>query len=123
MPHVVSKTNRLRAVFAVGAIDRDWLNPGNRFGHALDRIELLVNLQNQRDLALSLYPLGRPFSRQALGRSGFKLNDRAQLGWRNSTVIEADVSLLIGRTHWWPEYYGRPEIAELIAPYVYFMEP
>ena len=112
--------HRIRVVLAAAAIEHDWLNPGDRFGCALNRAECLLNLRNECDLALALYPLRRPFSSRALARTGFTSKDQRQLGERLVQVSEVDVTPLIGKAHGWPSYCRQPSIANVIAPYVFF---
>ena len=112
--------NRIRVVFGAAAIDHDWLNPDERYGCALNRAECLLNLRNDRDFALALYPFRHPFSARSLARAGFTKRDRRHLGEHVCQVSELDVTPLIGHHHSWPQYLCRPEIAAAIAPYVYF---
>lgn len=112
--------HRIRVVLAAAAIEHDWLNPGDRFGCALNRAECLLNLRNECDLALSIYPLRRPFSSRALARTGFTPKDQRQLGERLVQVSEVDVTPLIGKAHGWPSYCRQQSIANVIAPYVFF---
>jgi hypothetical protein len=111
---------RIRVVLAAAAIEHDWLNPGDRFGCALGRAECLLNLRNECDLALALFPLRRPFSSRSLARAGFTSKDQRRLGERLVQVSELDVTPLIGRGHGWPCYCRQPGIAQAITPYVYF---
>lgn len=112
--------HRIRVVLAAAAIEHDWLNPGDRYGCALNRAECLLNLRNERDLALALYPLRRPFSSSALARKGFTSKDQRKLGEHLVQVSELDVTPIIGKAHGWPNYCSQPSIAGCIAPYVYF---
>ncbi len=112
--------NRIRVVLAAAAIDHDWLNPGERYGCALQRAECLLSLRNGCDLALSLYPLRRPFSSRALARSGFTRKDQRRLGEHVCQVSELDVNPLLHKHHSWPYYIRCSEIAAAISPYVYF---
>ncbi len=114
--------NRIRAVLAAAAIEHDWLNPGDRYGCALNRAECLLNLRNERDFALAFFPLRRPFSSRALARAGFTRDDQRRLGAHVCQVSELDVSQLIGPGHGWPNYVGRPEIAAAVSPFVFFSE-
>jgi hypothetical protein len=113
---------RLRAVLVAAAIDHHWLNPGERYGCALNSVECLLNLQNRKDVAMNAYPLRAPFSRRALGRTDFTPKDRAQIGWQGAKLATLDTTSLIGPGHMWPNYYQHPEIAWAMAPYVYFWE-
>ena len=112
--------HRIRVVLAAAAIEHDWLNPDERYGCALHRAECLLNLRNECDYALALYPLRRPFSSRALARSGFTSKDQRRLGQRLVQVSELDVSEIIGKGHSWPCYCRQPGIATAVSPYVYF---
>jgi hypothetical protein len=112
----------IRAVFAAAAMDHHWLVPGQRYGQALFRAESVLNLRNQADFALRLYPFRRPFSNQALGRVGLSSKDRRLLGPYQFRMTELDVTALLGDAHFWPTYYSRPEIARAIVPWVYFTD-
>ena len=112
--------HRIRVVLAAAAIEHDWLNPGDRYGCALHRAECLLNLRNECDYALALYPLRRPFSSRALARTGFTSKDQRRLGERLTQVSELDVSEVIGKGHSWPNYCRQPGIAAAASPYVYF---
>ena len=112
--------NRIRVVFAAAAIDHDWLNTDERYGCALNRAECLLNLRNDRDLALALYPFRHPFSARSLARAGFTRRDQRHLGEHVCQVSEHNVTPLIGHHHTWPRYLCQPEIAAAIAPYIYF---
>ncbi len=112
--------HRIRVILAAAAIEHDWLNPGERYGCALNRAEGLLNLRNECDFALALYPLRRPFSGRALARSGFTSKDQRKLGDKVLQVSELDVTPIIGKGHSWPSYCRQPGIAAAVSPYVYF---
>ncbi len=113
---------RVRTIFAAAAIDHDWLNPGERFGRALCSTECLLNMHNDCDPALNIYPLRCLFTSRALGDRGFSWRDRrAQQGWTHK-VRDFDVSPMVGRTHLWPYYFNRRDLAWSIRPYVYFTD-
>ena len=112
--------HRIRVVLAAAAIEHDWLNPGDRYGCALSRAECLLNLRNECDFALALYPLRKPFSSRALARTGFTSKDQRKLGDRLTQVSELDVAPVIGKGHSWPSYCRQPGIATAVSPYVYF---
>ncbi|MBI1312286.1 hypothetical protein GC176_13435 [bacterium] len=114
--------HRVRAVFAGAAIDHDWLNPGQRYDRALCAAECVLNLKSRSDWALAIYPLRRPFSRLALGQTGFTSRDLRQLGSRAGQVADFDVSEQLGVNHIWPCFYERPEIAAALVPWIYFTE-
>lgn len=111
---------RYRAVLAAAALDHNWLNPGERYGCALNLLECLLNLKNRHDLALAFYPLNRPFAHRALARSGFTRRDAARIGWNMAKITEVDVTPLLGPRHLWPYYYADPAIDSLIRSYMQF---
>lgn len=113
-------THRYRIVLAAAALDHHWLNPGQRYDRALNPVEALLHVRNQKDAALGLYPLHRPFARRALARSGFTKHDLEHLGWNAAKIRECDVSHLVKRRHLWPYYYTQPGIIASMAPYIYF---
>ncbi len=112
--------HRIRVIMAAAAIEHDWLNPGDRYGCALNRAECLLNLRNECDMALALYPLRRPFSGRALARSGFTAKDQSKLGDHVLQVSELDVTSIIGRGHGWPSYCRQPGISAAVSPYIFF---
>lgn len=114
--------HRLRAVLAAAAVDRDWLNPGELYERAILRAESILNLQNRHDAALSLYPLSRLGGTRALGRVGLSDKDRQRLGPWCVKLHEVDVTAWVGRRHLWSTYMQYPEIAGLMAPYVFFRD-
>jgi hypothetical protein len=114
--------HRIRAVLAAGAFDHDWLNPGERYEHAIQRPELILNLQNRRDLALGFYPLHRPLTAPAGGRTGFSEADRQQIGAISQKLVDIDITRFIGPGHIWPHYYAQPQLARAIAPHVFFLD-
>jgi len=124
--HGVCKGNRsggkrpLRVVFAAAAINHDWLNPKNRYGRALTQVDSLLNIINRRDLALAAYPLATIDYRRSIAKTGLTRSDRKQLGCSACKVHELVASSVIGFRHTWPNYYGRPELAKIISPYVFF---
>ncbi|MDA1017599.1 MAG: alpha/beta hydrolase [Planctomycetota bacterium] len=111
---------RFRAILAAAAVDHHWLNPGERYDRALCVTECLVNLRNSLDLPLMLYPLRKPFGREALARRGFTRGDAARLGASLQKVHEFDVTRQVRTGHMWPHYYRRAEIAWLLIPYIHF---
>ncbi|MDA1213273.1 MAG: alpha/beta hydrolase [Planctomycetota bacterium] len=113
-------SRRFHLIFAAGAIDHHWLNPGQRYDRALCRTDCIVNLINHRDIALAFYPLRAPFARQAVAISGFTRRDVASMGYPASQINEIDVTRLVGSHHMWPHYYRYPQIASELIPYVYF---
>lgn len=119
-PYSTGPQRRMRVVLAAGAMDHHWLNPGQRYECALNRIECLLNLQNRHDLALAAYPLSRPLARRAVARSGFTSRDAELLGWNAAKLRDCDVTDLVGPKHYWPYYYRQPGIVSAMIPYIYF---
>ena len=113
---------RYRAVFAAAAIDRDWLNPQSRYGRALWVTEWLLNVRNQADFVINVYPWRTLFGQQALGRMGLSPGDRRQMGWLSARVTEWDVTRKVGSQHAWAFYYTQPDIAAVIAPALFFSD-
>ncbi len=111
---------RIRVVLAAAAIDHDWLNPGHRYECALRPVECLLNIRNQHDAALAIYPLIRPFSRRATGKSGFTRHDVRQMGPQVAKINEMDVTESLRLRHVWPYYLSDDRIARAISGYVYF---
>lgn len=111
-----------RVVLAAAAMDRDWLAPGDRYGHAACLIESLVNVKNRNDLALRIYPFRRPLSNVALGSDGFSPRDVLALRMLGREVFEFDVTWLLNSGHLWENYSRRPEIARSLVPWLYSTE-
>lgn len=114
----VGAQRRMRAILAAGAMDHTWLNPGEQYGLALNRLECLLNLQNQNDLPLALYPLSRPFARRPIARAGITSGDMATLGYNAQKIRQVDVTNRIGSAHYWPDYYTDAQVLAAIAPYL-----
>ena len=103
-------------------MDHDWLNPGERYGRMLYRSNAVLSLRNREDIALGFYPLRKFNSNAALARVGLTNADRGRLGPLNPKLMELDVTAVIGSGHVWQHYFSRPEIAHVIAPYIYFTD-
>ena len=111
-----------RAVFIAAAMDRHWLNPGERYGRALCSAEWLFNIRNGADFVINLYPMRTLFGRQALGRVGFSPGDRLRMGVLAARISEWDATMMIRTGHAWANYYHRPEIAAMMAPVLVFSD-
>jgi hypothetical protein len=114
--------HRIRAVFAASAMDHNWMNPGYRYDRALCPVECVLNLQNKSDTALFVYPLRRPFSGGALGYTGVTRKDRRQLGPYGHKIQDLNLTESIGVSHYWPNYFRRPWLAQAIRNYLFFDE-
>lgn len=120
---VPGRGNRtLRPIFVAAAIDHHWLNPGERFGRALNQIKDGLVLYNQHDLALTVYPLRRLFSHRPLGLVGFDRKDRHLQSSRANKLAEIDVTTLVETGHFWSHYFKQPRIAAALKPYLFFDE-
>jgi len=111
---------RIRVVLAAAAMDHHWMLPGERYGRALERTEGLLNLRNSQDMALWLYPFRRPFGVESLGRVGLRGQDRISYAPYLPKVRELDIGPVIGGRHAWPHYYGSQQVAQTVAPFVYY---
>lgn len=112
---------RIRVVLAAAAVDHNWLNDCQRFELAACYAEGILNLVNRQDCILKFYPLLRLFSRRALGSVGQTPIDRNRLSCA-CKVQNCNVTGLVGHGHFWPNYYRSPQIARILAPWVYFPE-
>lgn len=112
--------HRIRAVLAAAAFDHHWLNPGELYDRVPGRVEKLINLVNQEDLPLVIYPLRSPALSQAVALTGFRPADRRAIGPNAGRLLDIDVTDLIQTRHTWANYYRQPEIAALIRPHVFF---
>ncbi|MGE3315926.1 MAG: hypothetical protein AB7O26_12505 [Planctomycetaceae bacterium] len=122
MSRIPQQCARLRAVLIAGALDHHWIVPGQRYGRALYRVESLLNVKNNHDIALNAYPFRRPFSHRALGEAGVQKRDRMGLGPLSPRILDLDVTAWIASGHLWYNYYQRPEIALALRPYFFFEE-
>lgn len=110
---------RVRVVLAAAAVDHHWLNDCQRYDRAACYAEGILNLYNRQDCALKLYPLLRLFSRRALGSIGQTQIDRHRQLCA-AKIQDCNVTGLVGHGHFWPNYYSSPQIAAILAPWVYF---
>jgi len=117
-PYSMGANRRFRAVLAAGAMDHNWLNPGQVYCCALNRLECVLNLRNRRDSALGFYPLSRPFAHRAVARSGFTRLDYYLLGANGAKLHDADVTTAVGASHYWPEYYNSPAVISWVLSYL-----
>lgn len=121
-PYDTGSNRRYRAVLAAAALDRHWLNPGERYDFAVCRVEGMLNLVNATDVALHFYPLRHAFSRKAIAVTGVTRWDRHRLAGQGNKIIDYDVTTLVRLGHFWPNYYEEPQIGRAISPYVYFTD-
>jgi hypothetical protein len=93
----------IRTALLAAAEDAAWLRPGGYHGRALQQIEHLLLVNNQRDPAMRFYRLSPVGQTRALGYTGL---DRAELGPLASRVQSVDVTHVVGRHHTLMEYLG-----------------
>ena len=113
-------TRRIRAVFGAGAIDQHWLNPGEKYGCALNRVECFLNIRNRHDVVLKLYPLQGLLLHRAIGQAGFRKRDMRKIGWQSRKIAEYDATNLIGSGHMISQYARHPQVRAAFIPYLYF---
>jgi len=106
---------RLRAVVIGAACDRHWLDPGERFGHALAASEGILCLYNPIDPVLVVHPFGEYSDhRRALGKAGVLTEDRSTTRYR-----QRNIGVLIGPRHTFRGTTANPVITRWIGPYVW----
>jgi len=110
----------IRAVFGAAAIDHHWLNPGEKYGLALSRVEQLLNIKNNTDYVLNLYPLRDPRLRRAFGQVGLSKRDVLLIGPLVGRIREFDATYLVGSSHLIEAYAPHPQIRSAYLPYVFF---
>ena len=115
---------RIRAVIVGAAVDRTWLDPGQKLDRVLLGCESLLNLYNRKDEALLLYPsLIRSGHHRAIGRVGLSNSDFAKLGPLAARYQEFDIHDILGPEHTLLDAVANPKIARRIAPYVWANDP
>jgi hypothetical protein len=116
--------HHIRAIILGAASDHTWLDPGARLDRSLHGCEGLLNLYNRKDEALRLYPLLiRSNHHQALGKVGLTDRDLAKLGPVAARYTEHDVDRFLGDEHTLLDAVANPEIARMMAPYLWAPDP
>lgn len=115
-----SPHRRMRVVFGAGGIDHHWLNPGEKYGCALNRVECLLNIHSRLDCVLNLYPFTDPLFHHAAGQIGFTKSDLKKLGGQSRKIRQYDVTHLVGTGHMIVKYAPYPQIRARAIPYLYF---
>jgi hypothetical protein len=101
----------IRAILLAGASDHHWLDPGARLDHALHGCEAMLNLYNQRDEALRLYPyLFQSGHHHAIGKVGLSNGDFRRLGPLAARYAEHEVDALLGPEHSLLDAVANPQI-------------
>ena len=110
----------MRAVLLAAAVDHQWLNPGERYGRALEALDRVLVFRNSRDFWLAVYPLRKPFGEPSLSGAGLSPWDRAALGPLAAKVIEFDVSRQLGAGHNLATFYRRGSLAQVAGRFAVF---
>jgi hypothetical protein len=92
----------IRTALVAAAEDANWLRPGGYHGHAMEQVERLLLINNQRDPAMRFYRLSPVGQGRALGFDG--LSSSGGWGQFASRVHSVDVSDNVGRHHALVEY-------------------
>lgn len=80
----------MRVTFFSAALDHDWLNPGQKYELAINRMCWLQNHRHSCDWALITYPFRYPGSSRALGQTGFTKKDLRKLGTQAAKIQQFD---------------------------------
>ena len=95
----------VRAALVAAAVDADWIRPGGFHGRALEQVDELVLINNQRDPAMRFYHLPMEGRRpRALGFSGPPLQGVSST--LTARVRSFDATDVVGRHHALVEYLG-----------------
>lgn len=107
----------LGGVLLAGALDSDWLAPGQRHGQALTQVDRLLITSNASDPVVRWYPFlyGLGSDREALGYKGAAGLHR--WGEASAAVRELDVSGCVGAEHDWTRYMLQPALVAEMLPY------
>ncbi len=92
--------NPVTYLMVAGAINRDWLEPGQHFGKALQSTNRFLNVYNSTDPLLKRYPKLYPKGKsrpEAVGYLG--LYSHANLGTFGIPIEEINVSAAAGKSH------------------------
>jgi hypothetical protein len=118
------KDLHLRAVIIEAAVDRHWIDIGERLGCALTACEGLLNLYNSRSRPVRWYPmLLNGDHHRSLANVGLLPQDRSRLGPLLERYTQRDVTDLIGSEHTLLRLLAHPQAARCIAPYVWTEPP
>jgi hypothetical protein len=116
--------HHIRAIILGAASDHTWLDPGARLDRTLQGCEGLLNLYNRMDEALMLYPLlVRSNHHRALGQVGLTNRNFARLGPLAARYNERDVDRFLGDEHTLLDAVANPEIARMMAAYLWAPDP
>ncbi len=92
--------NKVTYLIVAGAINRDWLEPGQHFGKALNVVDRFLNVYNSTDPLLKRYPKLYPKSQSRPDAAGFLgLYSHANLETFGIPIEEINVSAAAGKSH------------------------
>lgn len=95
-----TSTNKVSYLIVAGAINRDWLEPGQHFGNALKSADRFLNVYNSTDPLLKRYPKLFPKEKSHPDATGYKgLFSHANLEDFGIPVEEINVSAAAGKSH------------------------
>jgi hypothetical protein len=111
---------RLRAVVIASASDRQWLDPGERLGKALQASEDVLCLYNKLDPLLVAHPFGKDSDhKRALGKTGMSRVEEEWLSPIATRYCERGIGSLLGPRHTFRGATANPTIAGMIGPYLW----
>ena len=106
-------STRYRVSLLAAAVERDGLLPGGRYGHAFDRMDSLLLMNNSRDKALNFFwVIDLRRKPRALGDVGLACIPQG------AQVQQFDWARAIGREHSFLEYLKRPAIMRRVSHHV-----
>jgi Alpha/beta hydrolase of unknown function (DUF900) len=116
----ISPALRLRAILIASAIDRQWIDPGERFARSLEACEGIFCLYNPLDPVLALHPFA-PYSdgQRALGKCGMNTVTQERLGPLAGRYRQRSLAGLLGPRHTFRGTIENPMVARWIAPYTW----
>ena len=111
---------RLRTVDIASASDRQWLDPSERLGKALQASEGTLCLYNKLDPVLVVHPFGKYSEHhRALGKTGMSRFEEERLGPMANRYCERGIGSLLGVRHTFRGANAIPTIANWMSPYLW----
>ncbi len=107
---------KYRVVFLASAINCDWLEPGHKFGKAIDEMESLLLLNNYCDRILKHY--GKLYCHcarrgpEALGYTGLTISVWPEAD--QDRIRQFNSSGFVGKQHAWRPYIYSPQLMSMI---------
>ena len=92
--------NKVSFLIVAGAINRDWLEPGQHFGKALSETNRFLNIYNSTDPLLKRYPKLYPKEKSRPEATGYKgLFSHDELTSFGIPIEEINVTAAAGKSH------------------------